>query len=83
MDKYYLITFENTHGAMNGEEILKNNHIRAIVLPTPTYITKSCGISLRVFEEDLEKVKALIKEEKMKIKLLYLKEGNNYSIIEI
>ena len=83
MEKYYLITFENTHGAMNGEETLKKNKIRSIVLPTPTYITKSCGISLRIFEEDLDNVKKLILEEKMKIKNLYLKEGNEYSNIEI
>ena len=83
MDNYYIITFENTHGAISGESILKAIGINVVVMPTPTFITKSCGISLKVKEEDLEKVKELIKEEKLKIKGIYMKENSLFKVVEV
>lgn len=81
MDKYYILTFENTHNAINGESVLKENKIKAIVMPTPTFITKSCGISLRISEEEVEKIKTLLIEDKIKIKSTILKEGNSFKEI--
>jgi hypothetical protein len=78
MDKYYILTFENTHGAINGEAVLKENNIKAIVMPTPTFVTKSCGISLRLNDEEMDKVKPLIEQEKVKVKTIILKEGNHF-----
>lgn len=83
MDKYYILTFENTHGAINGESVLKSNNIKAIVMPTPTFVTKSCGISLRITEQEIEKVKPLIVEEKIKIKGTILKEGPSFREISL
>lgn len=83
MEKYYILTFENTHNAINGESVLKVNNIKAAVMPTPTFISKSCGISLRVSEEELDRVKALIIEEKIKIKGTILKEGSSFKEIEL
>lgn len=83
MDNYYLITFENTHSAMNAETILKQNSIKNIVMPTPTYITKSCGISLKFDKADLPMVTKLIKDESIKIKVVYLKEGSEFKAVEL
>jgi len=83
MENYYIITFENTHGAISGESTLKENKITVVVMPTPTYITKSCGISLKVKEEDIEKIKTLIKEEKLKVKGMYLKENSLFKVVEV
>jgi hypothetical protein len=83
MEKYYILTFENTHSAINGETTLKENNIKAIVMPTPTFVTKSCGISLRVSEEEIEKVKALIACDKIKIKVSIVKEGNSFREIDL
>lgn len=83
MDKYYILTFENTHSAINAESVLKANNIKGIVMPTPTFVTKSCGISLKLTEEELEKVKPLIDQEKIKVKAAILKEGNIFKEIEL
>jgi hypothetical protein len=83
MDKYYILTFENTHSAISGESVLKANNIKATVMPTPTFVTRSCGISLRLTEEELEKVKPLIEQEKIKVKAAILKEGNNFREIKL
>lgn len=83
MDNYYLITFENTHSAMNAETVLKQNSIKNVVMPTPTYITKSCGISLKFDKADLPMVTKLIKDESIKIKVVYLKEGSEFKAVEL
>lgn len=83
MDKYYILTFENTHNAINGESVLKESNIKAVVMPTPTFITKSCGISLRVVEDDLNRVKTLIKDDKIKIKAAILKEGSSFKELKL
>lgn len=83
MEKFYILTFENTHNAINGEKVLKENNIKAIVMPTPTFITKSCGISLRLSEEEAEKVKPLMSEEKIKVKAAILKEGSSFREINL
>ncbi|OPJ58682.1 DUF3343 domain-containing protein [Clostridium oryzae] len=76
MEKYYLITFENSSGAMKTERYLKAQNFRLAVMPTPTYITKSCGISIRVEEEQGEKVKQLLERGETIYKNLYKKEEN-------
>lgn len=81
MGKYYVVTFQNTHEAMNGEKIAKENEVKVQVIPTPTYITKSCGISLKVKEEHIESIKKIVEENKMNIKNIYLKDGKKVEVI--
>lgn len=83
MDKYYILTFENTHNAINGEAVLKRNEIKAIVMPTPTFITKSCGISLRFTEEELDRVRQLMLEEKIKVKTVIIKDEKGFKEISL
>ncbi|WP_138204181.1 DUF3343 domain-containing protein [Haloimpatiens lingqiaonensis] len=81
MDKYYVVTFQNTHEAMNGEKVAKENEVKVQVIPTPTYITKSCGISLKVTEGYIGSIKTLAEEKKINIKNIYLKDGGKVEII--
>ncbi|WP_035293120.1 DUF3343 domain-containing protein [Clostridium sp. KNHs214] len=81
MDKYYVVTFQNTHEAMNGEKVAKENELKVQVIPTPTYITKSCGISLKVTEACIESIKKLVEENKMNTKNIYLKDGEKVEVI--
>jgi hypothetical protein len=83
MDKYYVLTFQNTHGAISAESVLKEKNIRIEIMPTPTGITKSCGISIKFSEEYMEKIKGLVKDESINIKNAYVKEGSNYKVFEI
>ena len=83
MENYYIITFENTHGTINGEAILKENKINTVIMPTPTYITKSCGISIKIKEGEIEGVKVLIKENKFSTKGIYFRDTLGYNIVEL
>lgn len=83
MKNYYIVTFENTYTAMNGEDTLKKENIKCVVMPTPTSITKSCGICLGFEEDEVNKVKNLIKNSTLTCKSLYVKIAADYKKIEI
>ncbi|NMM62048.1 DUF3343 domain-containing protein [Clostridium sp. P21] len=83
MKIYYILTFPNTHSAISGESVLKNNNIKVEIMPTPTVITKSCGISIKLGGEFIEKVSALIKRGELSIKGIYIKDGIEYKSYSI
>ena len=80
MDTTYLLTFENTFEAMRTEERLKIKEIKYYVMPTPTIVTKSCGISICI--EDYEGVLLLRKEDSLNIKAIFKRENSNYILME-
>lgn len=82
MDKYYILTFQNTLGAINGESELKEIKMKIEIMPTPTSITKSCGISIKIKCEDIDEIKNLIRENKISIKNIYFKDDYGYKIYE-
>lgn len=83
MENYYILTFQNTLGAINGESILKERNIKIEIMPTPTSITKSCGISIKVGTDYIDQIKELIKGSKINIKNIYLKHSGEYKVIEL
>lgn len=76
LEKYYLITFENSSAAMKTEKYLKAKEFSLSVMPTPTYITKSCGISIRIDESHGEEVKKVLEQGETIYKNLYKREEN-------
>ena len=82
MEAYYLITFKNTHGAINGEKFLKEKGFTVVVMPTPTVITKSCGISLKITPESFPQVKELIDDNSFETEKIYLKSDIGYTLID-
>lgn len=76
MNKFYIVTFNNAHEAMQAEEVCLKEKVRVTMMPTPTYITKSCGISLKIDENALIQIKSLIQIEKIKYKGVFMFEDN-------
>lgn len=77
---FFIMVFNNTHEAMSGEKIMEENKIKAMVMPTPTYITKSCGISLRFSESEIDKIETLITNEKIKFKNIYIRDEEGFKL---
>ncbi|MDO5061921.1 MAG: DUF3343 domain-containing protein [Peptostreptococcaceae bacterium] len=64
----YLISLKSTHHAMMLEHIVKENNIKAMTIPTPRAISKSCGMSIKLQEEvELERIVELIDKHKLKV----------------
>lgn len=75
MQAYYLLIFNNTHNAIKCESVLKEKGIGNVIMPTPTNITLSCGISIKIRIEDVNEVKKLMSEDKISVKEIYGGEG--------
>ena len=76
--KYFIMVFNNTNDAMNGERIFYYNNIEFVIMPTPTYITQSCGICIRFNENIIEKVNSIIEKDSLKYKNIYLNDGKQF-----
>ncbi len=71
MKEFLIVTFNNTHEAMKAESVCVNERIKVTMMPTPTYITKSCGISLKADIDIIGDLKGMIKDKKMEFKTIY------------
>lgn len=77
MNNYYLMIFKNTHDAIEGERVLKGNNVNITIMPTPTYITQSCGICIKFQEPELNKIEELVRENKVIYKNIYFRDENS------
>ena len=78
--KLYIMVFNNTHEAMAAEKTMEREGIRVMVMPTPTYITKSCGISLKFDDDSVEAIDKLIDEDKVKFKNIYFRDAEGFKL---
>ncbi len=67
----YILIFINTHDALKCEKILSEISINIMVLPTPSNIANSCGISIGIDYESIDIVDKLIEQGKILIKSIY------------
>lgn len=83
-NKFYVISFENTHTAMVAQKLLKPN-LKFQVIPTLREITLSCGISIMLenISQDaaISAVRALALEDNL-YKLFAVTKQNGKTEIE-
>ena len=78
--KLYIMVFNNTHEAIAAEKVMEREDIKVMVMPTPTYITKSCGISLKFDEESIGFIEKFIEDNKIKFKNIYLRDAEGFKL---
>lgn len=76
---YFIIIFKNTHDAMSAEKKLEEKAIELRIMPTPTIITQSCGICIRITNR--EKIDSIIKDEIIEFKNIYERKESGYDKI--
>lgn len=76
---YYIIVFKNTLDAMMAENNLLKEEIEFKMMPTPTVITQSCGLCVRI--ENKEYVEKIISESIINYKKIYIKTESGYNQI--
>lgn len=77
--EYYIIVYKNTLDAMNAEKILGERKLSFKIMPTPTSITKSCGICTR-FENKAD-VELVMKEKLINYEKVYHKNREGFELI--
>lgn len=59
MEHYWLFAFDSPHAAISAQRLLSG--CGAVVMPTLRSITASCGMSLRLRDETIEKAKEILR----------------------
>lgn len=72
MDKYYIIAFNSTNEAILSEKVILDKNINARIIPLPTEITASCGLSLRIEADDLEKAIVLLGQNNITFEVYFV-----------
>ena len=74
---YFIIVFKNTYDAMNAEKKLEEKNIGLRIMPTPTVITQSCGICVKI--EERAEIDTIIKDKIIEFKNIYERKEDGYS----
>lgn len=71
----FILTFRNTHEAMEEEERLISSGYKLKMIPTPRGISSECGFSIKLSSEDPSITSGLTEKDNkiMRIYLLYWK----------
>jgi len=62
---YTLFTFDASEPVISAEATLKANNIPCVVMPLPTEIASSCGLSLKLWQKDYEDAIKLLKSKNL------------------
>ena len=76
---YYIIVFKNTYDAMAAEKKLKELNFDLKIMPTPTVITMSCGICVRIDKK--EEIDLIIKNHILEYKNAYHRGDVGYILV--
>ena len=63
----HYVLFPNHDNAMRLYKEVKALGVKAVIAPTPRAASKCCGVSLRVSEEDIEKIRQCAKDHNIEI----------------
>lgn len=63
---------------MKAESYLKKGGFNLMIMPTPTFITKSCGISIRIQPDLGHEVKEVLENGEVQYKAFFKKEDGKY-----
>jgi len=64
--RFYVLFPSHTEG-MKLDSVLRKNGIKHTIVPTPRQLSVSCGISIMYKEEDGDRVRKLIEENRVNI----------------
>ena len=67
----YVITFPNTNCAIVAERSLLSAGLPISVMPAPVSISRSCGISLRITEDSLQKALFILSDNNIDFSTIY------------
>jgi hypothetical protein len=76
------MAFDSTQQALRAEMLLEYADIENDMCPTPKQITAGCALSLEFPQEDYERVKQIIEEERVEIRGIFFKSGDQYVNME-
>jgi len=62
VESYYVALFDSTSAALLAEKLLKKEGIPFKIIPVPRHISSDCGVCIRFFSVEKEKVENTLKD---------------------
>lgn len=69
-EEFLLLAAESTHLVIKNEKLLKEAGVDCRIIPLPSQIKASCGLSIRTDLKDIEKIKEILYNNKMELYLI-------------
>lgn len=79
---FLLLAAHSTHLVIKFEMILKESGIQCRVIPLPSELSASCGLSVKTDLENLEKIREILKRESLDMELYIVKKMGIKKTIE-
>ena len=70
-DDFCVFTFISTSHALKAEKVLKEKQLEFIIMPTLREISSSCGLSIKIFPDNLETYREILVEQKVTVEGVY------------
>jgi hypothetical protein len=68
MPEYSVVLFHSAAHVIRGEKVLTRAGVTVKMIPTPRQISTDCGMALRFFRDESERVSAILAENEVPIK---------------
>lgn len=69
-EEFLLLAAESTHLVIKNEKLLKESGVDCRIIPLPSQIKASCGLSIKADLKDIEKIKKILYNNKMELYLI-------------
>lgn len=73
-EKFFLLAADSTHLIIKSEKILKENGIECRIIPLPSEVKATCGLSIRTDIENKDRVDEILKSNGIEL--------DRYSVIK-
>jgi len=70
-DNYSVVIFYSTSAAIRAESLARKDKLIVKLIPVPRNLSSDCGICLRFNNEDKQKIKEILKENKIEYENIY------------
>lgn len=80
-DGDYVAIFNSIHRVMEAERLLKDNHLKILLIPAPRALAADCGLAIRYAEEIRPQVEGALAAAGLLPRDLYKKTGENFEKI--
>lgn len=81
-DGDYVAIFNSVHRVMEAERLLKDKHLKMLLIPAPRALAADCGLAIRYAQDVRGEVEAVLAEAGLLPRELYRKSGENYEKVE-
>lgn len=77
-DGDYVAIFNSIHRVMEAERLLKDKHLKILLIPAPRALAADCGLGIRYAQDVRSEVEAALAEAGLLPRDLYRKSGDSF-----